>query len=1485
MLGHERLSSRFTPGPAATMKGVATLIFLLWINLGANYRITGSFVHSKIGALSRLYRREVFNSASPALRISDLEATVHGGNRATVKWENATGPVTGYNMTVCSVSDQPRCESATGHKTSYNLHHLESGTRYQVDVYAYFNDGGDTTNGRNERIFFTTTKLPSVENLEATPLGSTSVELRWAPIEDNVTHFDIDACPAEGGACVHAFTSTTGHILGGLNPETSYKIHVRSAIEEEKELSFGPRTTVEATTTMLPGISDAVIRATCDHFIIASWNYTFESVTGFLLNLCTEGEACVTRSVDKDDREHKFKVDPMRRSYTLSMEAYLWKGNSKHSSKVVNVSVTSFPEVPRLDRFDVKPVSSSQVRASWYNDFNADVRIQVCPSQSTDANCATYVAHGAQKGYTLYPYSCLGLAATREVTTLTEDFAAEDGLGQCPRTCDNAFTQDLLGAVCIYDDKLMQMIKQISENVKALTRRRGQLNANSRDDNISAKCELIEAKLRTLTEKDVRKRSCKKFMEALIKSLEDIGPVQELSYHITNVTILAATWRQPHTIQNIAGYVLECAEQQQQSIKKVKILPESEIVEAGLDLEDQVAAFECSVWAFSEHHNGTAVLFNVTTLGLHPVTNLSFVGGCDGSLQATWSYTHKNEAGFNLTICRQPGEKCNTTLVQKNVRLYKFSAKELDVEYQLSVSAIGKISGVNVRSKDVVASAMSFPHDPGPVCNLEYKIDNVTRLVASWDGPVASVPYDGYALQCIEKKFGAVKSTETLQAEKHANITLDLEEQLAGFFCAVWAFAYNGTARNNGTTNTFFVKTNGIGPPKHVTLVERTAMSLAYSWAKDRNAPKCRVVVVAIGASDVIQDDCSSISDEELVRYNITGLTPGRGYNVSIQNCAEYCGIATVIDDHTNVAAPSVVTNFTASVTGFVNVTFTWEKPAVPNGPIDGYLIRILNEDNNVTTEILADWIEYRCYHRGGIRVYLFSLFNHCLQCKKARSVSVYAFNYGFNDVKRGPGAMLAASTSSVVPLVDSAVVRALTSSALQITWTTEWKYQIRIVVCPLEGPKRRCNEYIVDGDKYVFTITGLNASTLYEVDTTAQTTRYGMTCVGPVFEQDVTTFSMDIGPVQNLNHTVVNVTIISASWDEPANAERIDGYTITCKNKASGHSTTAEYLRSANMSVLLDVKQQLAHFNCSVNAFATWDSGRQEGLATIFEEATDGIELCATCAVQRDITELLDTKVEAVFVEHKILDLNPGTLYDVFIQNCADYCGLSTVVRNTTDVDAPSPVRELQSNLRGFSDVTLTWTQPKMPNGPIDGYIVKLLNEEKNKTDVHTIDGKKERFSVQLCDHFTYFKAHVSAYNIDHAHNFTLFGVEEQIDFVTLGNVPSLPRSLIVQSWGTTWIDVKWQRPKAPNGPVSGYNITWSDGDRTITATTNETAFNITLLKPGSLYRISVHAFNDGRRRRKPGPASVISVSTDQQPTVIPWSQRKWHHHLGSTR
>ncbi|XP_070383781.1 receptor-type tyrosine-protein phosphatase H-like isoform X2 [Dermacentor albipictus] len=532
----------------------------------------------------------------------------------------------------------------------------------------------------------------------------------------------------------------------------------------------------------------------------------------------------------------------------------------------------------------------------------------------------------------------------------------------------------------------------------------------------------------------------------------DIGPVEKLSYRIVNVTALTATWNRPVTKEEITGYTLECTNLGRQSSRKTDVSTASEIVQASLELQYQVESFECEVWAFSKDQNGTTVSFNITTLGLHPVANLSFVAGCDGSLQATWSYTHQNEAGFNLTICWLSGTKCDSTIVKKNVRLYSFLAKDLDVQYRLHVSAIGKISGLNVHSEEVTANATSFPQvplladvvvngvspetlkatwqsnwtheihfaicwfgpsnqhcqnynvsgalhqatftgllpettydvksngqvtygnrtcigpqteqaastyslNPGPVRDLRYEIDNVTILAANWDGPLASVDYDGYVLHCVENDFRAVRTIEIPEAEKHVNISLDLEEQVATFDCKVWAFAYNGTQRNNGTITTFSVTTNGIGPPENVTLIERTTMSLAYSWPRDPKAPNCHVRVLAAYVSEEYENDCPRLSDKDVIQYNVTNLTPGQRYNISIQNCADYCGLDKVVNDYTDVAAPSEVGNFSASVTDFVKVTFKWEQPAQPNGPIDGYLIQVVNEDSNITTQILADGV------------------------------------------------------------------------------------------------------------------------------------------------------------------------------------------------------------------------------------------------------------------------------------------------------------------------------------------------------------------------------------------------------------------------------------------------------------------------------------------------------------------------------------------------
>ncbi|KAK8763251.1 hypothetical protein V5799_034138 [Amblyomma americanum] len=364
-----------------------------------------SVVHETDGKEIQIYGRNTYNSSNEPLRIFGLKAIVRGGNRATVQWENATGPLTGYEITVCLVNERPRCESAVGLMTSKKLQHLTPGATYEVQVLAFLEAHGNRTNGKTEKIHFRTAQVPAVEQLKVISVESTSIELSWAPAgNSSVSHFDIDACPTDGGACVHVYTDDWSHLIRGLTPETTYNIHVRSVTEEEKELSFGPASNVSATTMQL---------------------------------------------------------------------------------------------LPRLDGFEVEAVSLREVRATWKVPIDVDVRLHVCPLESPRKSCVNYVTHGTRLAYTISGLSpstkysieasgavtlgantCLGFGITREITTLTE-------------------------AVCRYDEDFKEVVRELSDTVRALSQRQNTVERSEESDAIHSKCKAIEEKLRILSEDDL----------------------------------------------------------------------------------------------------------------------------------------------------------------------------------------------------------------------------------------------------------------------------------------------------------------------------------------------------------------------------------------------------------------------------------------------------------------------------------------------------------------------------------------------------------------------------------------------------------------------------------------------------------------------------------------------------------------------------------------------------------------------------------------------------------------------------------------------------------------------------------------------------------------------------------------------------------------------------------------------------------------------
>lgn len=472
------------------------LIPLLFVSFGVCAAHLELQVSREDGKHFGIIKRDVNESSdTSALQISGLTATALGANRANVKWENATGPVTGYEITLCT-SEQPECRIESGQKTSYDFKYLDSGTTYEVEVRAFLQEDTNRTYGRSERTSFTTTYIPAVDQLQAIPTWPTWLEVRWNTSRDGPSHVEIDVCPADGGVCVHAGVRNNTHVLKGLAPDTEYNVIVRSVAKEGNELAFGPRSNVTARTTALPPFPDVELKATCDGFMVASWIYLFPEITGFELAFCAEGRRCITTVIDKDSSSHTFRVEPEPGVYELSMTAYLWRAGAKHTTPVANATATSLPTVPSLDDLEVRAVSLTDVKVTWKTTGDFDIRLRVCRQETPNITCASYVAHGSQLSYTisgLTPNSKYRIEATAVVPAGTDRCHGVEIVRELVTPAE---------AICRYGEQMRQTLKEVSDNVKALLRRQNRMDdLSAQSDRTYAQCKVMEARLRNLPEK------------------------------------------------------------------------------------------------------------------------------------------------------------------------------------------------------------------------------------------------------------------------------------------------------------------------------------------------------------------------------------------------------------------------------------------------------------------------------------------------------------------------------------------------------------------------------------------------------------------------------------------------------------------------------------------------------------------------------------------------------------------------------------------------------------------------------------------------------------------------------------------------------------------------------------------------------------------------------------------------------------------------
>lgn len=350
------------------------------------------------------------------------------------------------------------------------------------------------------------------------------------------------------------------------------------------------------------------------------------------------------------------------------------------------------------------------------------------------------------------------------------------------------------------------------------------------------------------------------------------------------------------------------------------------------------------------------------------------------------NWTHQ----IDFAVCRRNHsiEQCQHYNVSGSRHEAFFSGLLPATTYNVKSRAQVTFGKTTCVGPEIDEEATTYSSHPAPVENLTYEITNVTHLSASWNGPMASVRIDGFVLLCACGHPYEVKHLEIQTLKSYVNVTLDLEKELSTFHCEVWAFANTQRKRNNGTKTRFSITTNGIAAPRSVSVIKRTTTSLAYAWPIDPSAKEPRIEVTSLNKTGVLKSSPKYECERDYRKHicNITNLTPGCYYEVSVQNCAEYCGVKRVMYDNTQVAAPSEVRNVTVIITNFVNVTFYWTKPKFTNGPIDGYIIEIFNNDTQSTDNYVVggtavsqtvDLKEEFAYFSGKIRAYNLNNFEH----------------------------------------------------------------------------------------------------------------------------------------------------------------------------------------------------------------------------------------------------------------------------------------------------------------------------------------------------------------------------------------------------------------------------------------------------------------------------------------------------------------------------
>ncbi|XP_077493411.1 tenascin-R-like isoform X3 [Amblyomma americanum] len=224
-------------------------------------------------------------------------------------------------------------------------------------------------------------------------------------------------------------------------------------------------------------------------------------------------------------------------------------------------------------------------------------------------------------------------------------------------------------------------------------------------------------------------------------------------------------------------------------------------------------------------------------------------------------------------------------------------------------------------------------------------------------------------------------------------------------------------------------------------------------------------------------------------------------------------------------------------------------------------------------------------------------------------------------------------------------------------------------------------------------------------------------------------------------------------------------------------------------------------------------------------------------------------------------------TAYNVAESNETVYSPVSEVEFQTFG-NGPMPPRVEVSDIKDRS-VHLSWKQPSDPRYLIVKFIVKVNGFDATAKPVRVNESgttSTPEYHLSMSDLEVWKHYYVT---VASCINDTTCGQDTTVEFNTEFEAPSIPLNLTIGALSSDWMLVQWEKPLISNGPLSGYNLTISDGVTRFHVTTTHLSYNYTEVVPGTSFDVTVYAFNDVDGVVKCGAVASVAVSSLESDTL----------------